>query len=114
MAGGCCGRSGDAPFCSGMLRSVPFGSGMFQDAPGSFPPRYPRSPLAPAAGSGRAPGPVTAHVTARMAAVAGGWRARRRRRRRRGRGEEEEEDDEDEGEGGPGTEAVLRRLREAR
>ncbi|NWT71473.1 SRR1L protein, partial [Prunella himalayana] len=50
------------------------------------------------------------------AAVAGGWRAgRARRRRRRGRGEEEEEgDEEEEGEGGPGTEAVLRRLREAR
>ncbi|NWW29417.1 SRR1L protein, partial [Panurus biarmicus] len=49
-------------------------------------------------------------------AVAGGWRAgRARRRRRQGRGEEEEEDDdEEEGEGGPGTEAVLRRLREAR
>ncbi|NXE42509.1 SRR1L protein, partial [Ptilorrhoa leucosticta] len=46
------------------------------------------------------------------AAAAGGWRARRRRRRR-GRGEEEK-DDEEEGEGGPGTEAVLRRLREAR
>ncbi|XP_041266040.1 SRR1-like protein [Onychostruthus taczanowskii] len=50
-----------------------------------------------------------------MAAAAGGWRAgRARRRRRRGRGEEEEDDDEEEGEGGPGTEAVLRRLREAR
>uniref|UniRef100_A0A674GXT1 SRR1 domain containing n=1 Tax=Taeniopygia guttata TaxID=59729 RepID=A0A674GXT1_TAEGU len=49
----------------------------------------------------------------RMAAAAGPWRAGRARRRRRGR-EEEEEDDDEEGEGGPGTEAVLRRLREAR
>ncbi|NWY73896.1 SRR1L protein, partial [Erithacus rubecula] len=47
------------------------------------------------------------------AAAAGGWRAGRARRRRRRGGEKEEEDDDDE-EGGPGTEAVLRRLREAR
>ncbi|NXD31373.1 SRR1L protein, partial [Spelaeornis formosus] len=47
-------------------------------------------------------------------AAAGGWRAGRARRRRRRRGEEEEEEDEEEGEGGAGTEALLRRLGEAR
>lgn len=94
MAAGGCGGSG-------MLGAVPGCSGIPQ--------------LVPAAGSGRAPGPVTAHVTARMAAVAGGWGAgRARRRRRRGRGEEKEKDEDEEEEGGPGTEAVLRRLREAR
>ncbi|XP_064530929.1 SRR1-like protein [Pseudopipra pipra] len=48
-------------------------------------------------------------------AAPGGWRAARARRRRRGRdrGKEEEEEEEEE-EGGTGTEAVLRRLREAR
>ncbi|XP_054501575.2 SRR1-like protein [Agelaius phoeniceus] len=50
-----------------------------------------------------------------MAALAGGRRAgRARRRRRRGEEEEDDEEEEEEGEGGPGIEALLRRLREAR